>query len=68
MVRSMLKGEKSDFDLETLYSKGYRQAPSENPPPIYLAGAAPEHDRDGRRGGRRGDLQPLAEGRAAQDD
>ena len=23
MVRSMLKGEKSDFDLETLYSKGY---------------------------------------------
>ena len=38
MVRSMLKGEKSDFDLETLYSKGYRQAPCENPPPIYLAG------------------------------
>jgi probable F420-dependent oxidoreductase len=37
MVRSMLKGEKSDFDLETLYSKGYRQAPLENPPPIYLA-------------------------------
>ena len=24
MVRSMLSGEKSDFDLETLYSKGYR--------------------------------------------
>jgi len=38
MVRSMLKGEKSDFDLETLYSKGYRQAPCKNPPPIYLAG------------------------------
>lgn len=38
MVRSMLKGEKSDFDLETLYSKGYRQAPCDNPPPIYLAG------------------------------
>lgn len=38
MVRSMLSGEKSDFDLETLYSKGYRQAPCENPPPIYLAG------------------------------
>jgi probable F420-dependent oxidoreductase len=37
MVRSMLKGEKSDFDLETLYSRGYRQAPLENPPPIYLA-------------------------------
>ena len=37
MVRSMLTGAKSDFDLETLYSKGYRQAPCENPPPIYLA-------------------------------
>lgn len=37
MVRAMLKGEKSDFDLETLSSKGYRQAPCENPPPIYLA-------------------------------
>ena len=41
MVRSMLKGEKSDFDLETLCSKGYRQAPCENPPPIYLAGLRP---------------------------
>ena len=37
MVRSMLSGEKSDFKLETLNSKGYRQAPCENPPPIYLA-------------------------------
>ena len=37
MVRSMLTGAKSDFDGETLYSKGYRQAPCENPPPIYLA-------------------------------
>ena len=33
MVRSMLKGEKSNFDLETLKSHGYRQAPLENPPP-----------------------------------
>jgi probable F420-dependent oxidoreductase len=41
MVRSMLKGEKSDFALETLYSKGYRQAPAENPPPIYLAALRP---------------------------
>ncbi|MEZ5559799.1 MAG: LLM class flavin-dependent oxidoreductase [Pseudomonadales bacterium] len=41
MVRSMLKGEKSDFDLETLYSRGYRQAPAENPPPIYLAALRP---------------------------
>lgn len=37
MVRSMLSGEKSDFDLDTLSSRGYRQAPAENPPPIYLA-------------------------------
>jgi probable F420-dependent oxidoreductase len=36
MVRSMLKGEKSDFDL-TVSSHGYRQYPLENPPPIYLA-------------------------------
>ena len=37
MVRSMLKGEKSDFELKTLRSSGYRQAPLEKPPPIYLA-------------------------------
>jgi probable F420-dependent oxidoreductase len=37
MVRSMLKGEKSEFDLETLSSHGYRQYPLENPPPIYIA-------------------------------
>ncbi|MFW6094072.1 MAG: LLM class flavin-dependent oxidoreductase [Pseudomonadota bacterium] len=42
MVRSMLKGEKSDFDLETLYSRGYRQPPLENPPPIYLAALRPK--------------------------
>jgi probable F420-dependent oxidoreductase len=41
MVRSMLKGEKSDFDGETLFSRGYRQAPLENPPPIYLAALRP---------------------------
>ena len=42
MVRSMLKGEKSDFaDFETLYSRGYRQAPLEDPPPIYLAALRP---------------------------
>ena len=41
MVRSMLRGEKSDFDGETLYSRGYRQAPLENPPPIYLAALRP---------------------------
>ncbi len=42
MVRSMLKGEKSDFDLETLSSHGYRQPPLENPPPIYLAALRPK--------------------------
>ena len=42
MVRSMLSGEKSDFDLDTLSSKGYRQAPAENPPPIYLAALRPK--------------------------
>lgn len=42
MVRSMLKGEKSEFtDFETLYSRGYRQAPLENPPPLYLAALRP---------------------------
>ncbi|MDA1077307.1 MAG: LLM class flavin-dependent oxidoreductase [Proteobacteria bacterium] len=42
MVRSMLAGEKSDFDLTTLYSKGYRQAPLKNPPPIYIAALRPK--------------------------
>jgi alkanesulfonate monooxygenase SsuD/methylene tetrahydromethanopterin reductase-like flavin-dependent oxidoreductase (luciferase family) len=42
MVRSMLKGEKSDFALETLSSKGYRQAPVDNPPPLYLAALRPK--------------------------
>ncbi len=37
LVRTMLTGAKTDFDGETLYSRGYRQAPLENPPPIYLA-------------------------------
>lgn len=37
LVRSMLAGEKSDFEGETLRSSGYRQAPLETPVPIYLA-------------------------------
>ncbi len=40
MVRSMLKGEKSDFDL-TVSSHGYRQYPLQDPPPIYLAALRP---------------------------
>jgi probable F420-dependent oxidoreductase len=42
MVRSMLKGEKSDFDLTTLRSRGYRQFPLESPPPLYLAALRPK--------------------------
>ncbi len=42
MVRSMLAGEKSDFDLSTLHSHGYRQPPLEVPVPIYLAALRPK--------------------------
>lgn len=43
MVRSMLAGEKSNFtEFDTLYSKGYRQAPADNPPPLYLAALRPK--------------------------
>jgi probable F420-dependent oxidoreductase len=42
LVRIMLTGEKTNFDGETLFSKGYRQAPLENPPPIYLAALRPK--------------------------
>jgi len=41
-VRSMLKGEKSDFQGETLSTRGYRQAPLENPPPIYIGALRPK--------------------------
>lgn len=37
IVKSMLAGEKSDFDLTTLHSKGYRQMPLEQPVPVYMA-------------------------------
>lgn len=42
IVRSMLAGEKSDFDLATLTSRGYRQEPLPEPPPIYLAALRPK--------------------------
>lgn len=42
MVRSMLAGERSDFDLDTLRSKGYRQEPLPESPPIYLAALRPK--------------------------
>lgn len=37
LVKQMLKGEKTNFEGETIYSRGYRRAPLENPPPIYIA-------------------------------
>lgn len=37
VTRSMLKGEKSDFDLDTVRSHGYRQTPLERPVPFYVA-------------------------------
>jgi|TARA_B110000908_G_scaffold46948_1_gene57254 probable F420-dependent oxidoreductase len=37
LVKIMLAGEKTSFDGETVSSNGYRQAPMENPPPVYLA-------------------------------
>ena len=42
IVRAMLAGEKSAFDLTTLRSHGYRQAPLPTPPPIYLAALRPK--------------------------
>jgi len=42
MVRSMLAGEKSDFALSTLHSRGYRQPPLEQEVPIYLAALRPK--------------------------
>lgn len=42
MVRAMLRGEKSAFDLDGLRSHGYRQAPMDRPPPLYLAALRPK--------------------------
>ena len=42
MVRSMLAGERSDFALTTLSSRGYRQERVGEPPPIYLAALRPK--------------------------
>ena len=36
LVRIMLTGAKTDFSGETVRSHGYRQVPSDNPPPIYV--------------------------------
>ena len=37
LVKSMLAGEKSDFQGDTVTSKGYRQPPLGTPPPVYMA-------------------------------
>ncbi len=42
LVRHMLSGEKTNFDGVTLKSHGYRQAPLEQPVPIYLAALRPK--------------------------
>ena len=41
IVRAMLTGARTDFNLETLSSNGYRQPPMADPPPIYLAALRP---------------------------
>lgn len=43
LVRSMMRGEKSDFtDMDTVYSRGYAQDSSEPTVPIYLAALRPK--------------------------
>ena len=43
LVRSMMRGEKSDFtEMDTVYSRGYSQDPSEPGVPIYLAALRPK--------------------------
>ncbi len=42
IVREMLAGGRTSFNLTTLSSNGYRQAPMANPPPIYLAALRPK--------------------------
>ena len=42
LVRLMLAGEKTDFQGETLRSRGYRQAPLADPVPVYIAALRPK--------------------------
>ncbi|MFT7651370.1 MAG: putative F420-dependent oxidoreductase [Limisphaerales bacterium] len=42
LVKIMLSGEKTDFQGDALYSRGYRQAPMENPPPVYIGCLRPK--------------------------
>ena len=68
MVRSMLAGEKSAFDGVTLKSRGYRQAPLADPPPIYIAALRSKMIEMAAEVGDGGDFQPVAEKRAAKND
>lgn len=42
IVRSMLAGEKTDYQGETLSSRGYRQMPGDQTVPLYLAALRPK--------------------------
>ena len=42
LVRTMLAGDKTNFDGETLFSKGYRQPPLESPVPLYVGCLRPK--------------------------
>lgn len=42
LVRTMLTGEKTNFQGDVLSSRGYRQPPTENPPPIYIGCLRPK--------------------------
>ncbi len=42
LLRTMMAGEKTDYEGSTLHSRGYRQLPIASPMPIYLAGLRPK--------------------------
>lgn len=43
VIKSILRGEKTAFtDMETVYSRGYMQEPSDPPIPVYLAALRPK--------------------------
>ena len=42
LVRTMLAGDKTNFDGETLFSRGYRQPPLESPVPLYVGCLRPK--------------------------
>ena len=42
LVRTMLAGEKTNFEGETLFSRGYRQPPLESPVPLFVGCLRPK--------------------------